>query len=269
MEEPDKRGAELLAQIEATETTTPTLWWLGHAGFAIKYASLTFYVDPCLSTPRGRARMQPPPLAANEIRNADLILFTHKHDAHMDAASLGAILDASPRAKVVMPKSAAEHANSLGVPYDRMTTTDSDLRIEFFKDGLYGRVYAVPSAHDRLEWTPIGGFPYLGYLIRFGSCTIYHPGDCVFYEGIVERLRPYNVSVALLPIAGKNFSVAEAAQLAEDIRAQWLVPMHYGTFNGGDEITHFIEHMLGHRPLQRFKVFRCGEKWTIPDDSGL
>ncbi|MGH9667345.1 MAG: MBL fold metallo-hydrolase [Bryobacteraceae bacterium] len=265
MEQPAKRGAELLAEIEATETLTPTLWWLGHAGFAIKYASLTFYIDPCLSTPPNHKRAQPAPLAAEEIRNADLILCTHKHGTHMDGATLPAMLKASPRTKVVIPKSAAEHASSLGVPYERMTTTDSDLRIEYFKDGLYGRVYAVPSAHDGLEWTPIGGYPYLGYLIRFGSCTIYHPGDCVFYEGMVERLRPYNVSVALLPIAGTNFSITEGAQLAEDIGARWLAPMHYGTFDSGDEITHFIEHMLGHRPLQRFKVFRCGEKWTVPD----
>lgn len=266
MHETTKRGAELLAEIEATKTTTPTLWWLGHAGFVIKYATLTFYIDPCLSTPPGRTRTEAAPLAPDQIRNADLVLCTHGHADHMDAEALPAILRASSRTKLVLPKSAAEHANSLGIPYERMTTTDSDLRIEFFKDGLYGRVYAVPSAHDQLAWTPIGGYPYLGYLIRFGTCTLYHPGDCVLYDGIVERLRPYNVSVALLPISEKNFSPSEAAQLAEDIRAQWLVPMHYGTFDDGATLTHFVEHMLGHRPLQRFKVFRCGEKWTVPED---
>ena len=50
-----------------------------------------------------------------------------------------------------------------------MTTTDSDLRVEYFKGGLYGRVYSVPSAHPELDWTPLGGYPHLGYLIRFGS----------------------------------------------------------------------------------------------------
>ncbi|HLJ14725.1 MAG TPA: MBL fold metallo-hydrolase [Bryobacteraceae bacterium] len=262
MDEPTKQGAALLAEIDATETATPTLWWLGHAGFAIKYASLTFYVDPCLSFERA-------PIAGSDIHNADLILCTHKHEHHLDPIALPAILKASPRAKVVIPKSVATHANSLGIGYERMTTTDSDLRIEYFKNGLYGRVYAVPSAHDRLDWTPIGGYPYLGYLIRFGQCTIYHPGDCVLYEGIVDRLRPYNVSVALLPIAGRNFSVSEAAQLAEDIGARWLVPMHYGAFNSGARLTQFIEHMLGHRPAQRFKIFECGEKWTVPGDDEI
>src|SRR5208282_5044421 len=134
------------------------------------------------------------------------------------------------RAKLILPKSAAEHARASGISFDRMTTTDAGLRIEYFKDNLYGRVYAIPSAHPRLDWTPVGGYPYLGYLIRFGRWTIYHAGDCVSYDGLANRLRPFNVSVALLPIGGSNFSAREAAQIASDIGAGWVAPMHYGTF---------------------------------------
>jgi len=71
------------------------------------------------------------------------------------------MLKASPRARSCCEER-SEHAFSLGIPYQRMTTTDSDLRVEYFKDGLYGRVYAVPSAHPELNWTPIGGYPHLG-----------------------------------------------------------------------------------------------------------
>jgi L-ascorbate metabolism protein UlaG (beta-lactamase superfamily) len=80
----------------------------------------------------------------------------------------------------------------------------------------------------------------------------------------VNRLRPFNVSVALLPIGGSNFSVHEAAQIASDIGAGWVVPMHYGP--GSKEEGQFISHMLGQRPEQPFKVFQCGEKWTVPED---
>ena len=159
----------------------------------------------------------------------------------------------------MLPKSTAEHAVSLGIPLDRMTTTDSDLRVEYFKNGPYGRIYAVPSAHPDLNWTPLGGYPCLGYLIRFGPWTIYHAGGCQWYEGIVGRLRPYNVTAALLPIEGAaNFDVAAAGQLAEDIRARWLIPMHYSDAN------RFVDHMLGFRPTVGFKVLKPGEKWMIP-----
>src|SRR6202040_1999277 len=129
-----------------------------------------------------------PPLEASEANNADMILCTHAHAGHMDPGTLPALLTASPRAKVLLPKSTVEHASTIGVSHDRMTSTDSDLRVEYFKDGLYGRVYAVPSAHPALDWTPLGGYPHLGYLMRFGAYTIYHAGDCCLYDGIVGRL---------------------------------------------------------------------------------
>jgi L-ascorbate 6-phosphate lactonase len=269
------RGANLLERMEQTHTATPTLWWLGHCGFAIKYANLMFYVDPCLTTPAGLKRFAESPLTPQAVDNADLILCTHSHPTHMDAATLLPMLESSPRAKVVVPKSIAEYTRGIGVGLDRITTTDSGLRVEYFKDSLYGRVYSVPSAHPKLDWTPIGGYPYLGYLIRFEGITIYHAGDTVQYDDLALRLKPFNVTVAILPIGGGNLDSGEAAQLAEDIGATWLVPMHYGSFeNAWDHpdsprVTRFIEHMLGHRPLQRFKVFDIGEGWTVPAVSAM
>jgi L-ascorbate 6-phosphate lactonase len=250
-----KTGPDLIAEIDQTLTATPTLWWLGRSGFIVRFANITFYVDPCLSHAGS-------PIAGTDVTHADMILATHAHPRHLDAASVVPMLAGSPRAKVILPKSAADEAHARGIEYPRMTTTDSGLRVEYFKDNLYGRIYAVPSAHPQLDWTAAGGYPYLGYLIRFGRWTVYHAGDGVRYDTLAERLRPYNVNIALLPIGGKNFSVSEAAQLAEDIGAGWLAPMHY---EPGEE-SDFVTHMLGQRPHQQFKIFEVGEKWTVPED---
>ena len=265
MLEPCKSGQELLREIDQTLSVTPALWWLGHAGFAIRFANITFYIDACLSDLAGRSRRIAAPLAAADIRHADMVFATHAHAGHLDAPSIAAMLANSRGAKLVLPKSAADAANAAGIPYNRMTTTDSGLRIEYFKDNLYARVYAVPSAHPELDWTQAGGYPYLGYLIRFGRWTIYHAGDCRPYPELAAHLQPFNVNVALLPIGGKNFEISEAAQLAADIGATWVVPMHYGTFDEDREGA-FVTHMLGHRPELRFRVFQCGEKWTVPEN---
>jgi L-ascorbate metabolism protein UlaG (beta-lactamase superfamily) len=262
---PTKRGTELCREIESAECRSPALWWLGHAGFALKFKNAIVYVDPLLSAAPGRSA---PPLAPSEIRHAGLVLATHDDPEHLDGPSVLGILSGSKRAKLVLPKSAAESANRMGIPYSRMVTTDNGLHVEYLDD----RIYAVPSSHGELDWTPLGGYPYLGYLIRFGDCTIYHAGDCVPYPDLVERLRPFNVTVALLPIGGRpwNFEIPEAAQLAEDIRARWLVPMHYGPAGPGEAegsepaVNRFIAHMLGHRPEQKFKIFECGEMWRVP-----
>ena len=267
VQQPPKSGQALIEQIDRTITPTPTLWWIGHAGFILRFATVTFYLDPCLSSPAGRGRSIAAPLEAAEVHHADMILASCADPAHLDPATLIPMLAASRHAKLVLPKSAAGQARAAGIAFDRMTTTDADLRIEYFKDNLYGRVYAVPSANPRLDWTAQGGYPHLGYLIRFGRWTVYHAGACSPYEGLADRLRPFNVNVALVPVGDGNFTPSHAAQLASDIGAAWVVPMRYGTFgeDHGEENS-FVSHMLGHHPEQPFKVFQCGEKWTVPED---
>jgi L-ascorbate 6-phosphate lactonase len=261
--QPVNGGRQLLDEIADTACPTPRLWWLGHSGFALKYRHAIVCVDPLLSATRAD-RLVAPPFAGEDVAHAGLVLCTHAHAGHLDPGTVPAILAASRGAKVVMPMSAAAHAHALGIEYQRMVTTNADLRVEFLDD----RIYAVPSAHDQLDWTPMGGYPYLGYLVRFGPYTIYHAGDGVPYDRLAERLRPYNVTVALLPIGGeKNFKIPEAAQLAQQVGAEWLVPMHYDMFPGcAVEVDRFIEHLLGRHPAQRFKVFQCGEGWSIPGE---
>lgn len=110
-----------------------------------------------------------------------MILCTHTHPSHMDPGTLPQMLKASPRAKVVL---AEEHRRTCLFHWHSVGSHDSDLRVEYFKNGPYARVYSVPSAHPELNWTPLGGYPYLGYLIRSGAWTIYHAGGCQWYEGI-------------------------------------------------------------------------------------
>lgn len=233
-----------LSEMQQHAAVSPVLGWLGGRGFALKYHGIEFILDPS----------RPPEFDASRT---DLVLCSN---ADLDGPAVTSILKASTKATVVLPKSAAATAQAKGIPLSRMRTTDADLRIEYFKNGLYARVYAVPSANPELAWTPLGGYPHLGYLIRCGQCTIYHGGQGVPYEGLAARLRPYNVHVALVPIGVSAFSPTQASDLAEAIAACWLVPIHAG----GGQQTAFVNHLLFHKPEQRFKVFEDGEAWQVP-----
>lgn len=253
MRKPIKAGRALIEEIDQTISPTPVLWWLGGNGFILRFATITFYINPQLSIPGA-------PLEPDAVRHADLILATAA--GSIDGPTVRGILEHSKNAKLVLPKSAAEGANLEGIPFGRMTTTDADLRIEYFKDNLYGRVYAAPSGRPELDWSADGGYPYLGYLIRFGRWTVYHPGRSRMYAGLAERLRPFNVSVALLPVGPRGFSVTEAADLTGAIGAAWMVPID----EAGDQESAVLDHLLGQRPEQHFKIFGVGEKWTVPED---
>jgi L-ascorbate metabolism protein UlaG (beta-lactamase superfamily) len=203
------------------------------------------------------------------VSHANMLLSTHAAPAHMDLPALAAMLEASPGSKLVLPRYTAALANANGIPFDRMTTTDNSLRVEYFGMGDYMRVYSVPSMPPHVAASPVDGYPSLGYLIRGGNWTIYHAGECAPYEGLSQRLRPYNVTVALLPVTGPpgNFSPAEAADLANEIAAKWVVPIGYGMFAGRQaDPRAFAEQVLSRYPSLRVKLFEPGEAWQIPED---
>jgi L-ascorbate metabolism protein UlaG (beta-lactamase superfamily) len=78
----------------------------------------------------------------------------------------------------------------------------------------------------------------MGFVVVFGDWSIYHSGDTLWYDGIVETLRPFEIDLAFLPINGNdpsrgvagNLSALEAAQLGREIGARLVIPHHYHMF---------------------------------------
>jgi L-ascorbate metabolism protein UlaG (beta-lactamase superfamily) len=131
------------------------------------------------------------------------------------------------------------------------------------------RFTAVPAAHEQLDKDSAGRHLYLGYVVQFGPWTVYHSGDTVRYEGMVEWLAPKQVQVALLPINGRNparrvagnLDGPEAAALATEIGARIVIPCHYEMFEfntASPEPFVRTARELG----QGFRVLRAGESWS-------
>jgi L-ascorbate metabolism protein UlaG (beta-lactamase superfamily) len=131
---------------------------------------------------------------------------------------------------------------------------------------------AVPAAHEELETDEQGRHKFLGYVVQFGPYTIYHSGDTVRYPGMVEKLAPFDIDVAILPINGSkperrvpgNLNGAEAAQLAKDINAKLTIPCHYHMFEFNtvepEEFTQPADE-LG----INYRVLQAGERWSSRD----
>jgi len=79
----------------------------------------------------------------------------------------------------------------------------------------------------------------MGYVIEFDQWRIYHSGDTLFFDGMVEMLKPFEIDVAILPINGNdpsrgvagNLSCSEAAKLGNAINARVVIPCHYDLFS--------------------------------------
>jgi L-ascorbate metabolism protein UlaG (beta-lactamase superfamily) len=106
--------------------------------------------------------------------------------------------------------------------------------------------------------------------VKAGRYCVYHSGDTVLYEGMVEKLSQFEIHVALLPINGRsperrvagNLDGREAAQLAKYVGAGLAIPCHYEMFefNTASPDMFVAEcERLG----QPFKVLKAGERCVI------
>lgn len=244
------------------------LWWLGQSGFLVQYEGAHLLLDPYLSdsltrkyahTDKPHVRMTERIVDPARLDFIDVVTSSHNHTDHLDADTLRPLLQGNPDVVLVVAQAnRAFVADRLQVAPTMPMALAIGERLEV---GPF-EIEAVPAAHEALDPQ------FVGYVVRCGSWTLYHSGDTVLYDGMVETLRPHHIDVALLPINGRaperrvagNLHAHEAAALGQAIGARVVIPCHYDmfTFNTADPAT-FVTACaaLG----QRGDVLRCGERW--------
>ena len=277
--QPEQTGATLLQDITTfqPEPGEVAIWWLGQSGYAIKTASILFYVDLYLSehlttkytsTEKPHIRMTAAPIRGGEISGAAWLFASHKHSDHLDPGTAPAFMAASPDAGLVVPAALVDYTVSLGIPRERILPTRGE---ETFAVGPM-TVHSIPSAHPEFEYTEAGGYPFLGYMFEVDGLTLYHSGDTLAYDGLAERLKPYAPDIAFLPINGTderrnalhvppNMSMDDAVRLAREIGAGLVVPHHYDmfTFNTAD-VGDFEQ--IARAAGQPYAVLQAGQRFT-------
>ena len=247
------------------------LLWLGQASFALRLGSATVLIDPFLSP--HPERLVAPPFAAREARDVDLVLITHDHLDHLDDEAVREIASVSPDAAFVVPQDVVDRVTDLGVQRERIQGLPSDGHAEL---GTV-TVDAVPAAHGVTMEDAYRLGPFLGYVVSAGGVRVYHSGDTVPFDGLVERLRGLDVQLALLPINGRdaereaegivgNLDAQEAAQLAADIGVDAAIPMHWDMFasNPGDPAAFVAASRTPVIVLQHARPF----VYTMPEVRG-
>jgi L-ascorbate metabolism protein UlaG (beta-lactamase superfamily) len=167
----------------------------------------------------------------------DLVLVTHAHFDHLHRPSLRALVRHTqqlrrPAPAIVVPRHVGDLVSDLGF----REIIELDWWGEYHHDGI--SVAHTPSRHwgARVVRDMHRGFG--GYVIRSRQESLYHAGDTAYFPGfreIGERLRP---ELAMLPIGAYDppsfrnvhTSPADAVRAFLDLRARYMVPMHYGSF---------------------------------------
>lgn len=246
MIEPRQKDEALLSDIRGSIVPSGQwrMWWLGQSGFLIKWEDRYCLLDPYLSdslttkyanTDKPHVRMTERVLAPDRLDFVDVVTSSHNHTDHLDGETLRPLARVNQNLAMIIPEANRSFvAKRLQCdPAWPMGMTDGS-RCEVMGFEFFG----IPAAHEDLETDELGQHRFMGYIISFGEWSVYHSGDTLLYEGMVERLRPWNVDVALLPINGRdpsrrvagNLNGAQAAKLAKDIGARLVIPCHYDMF---------------------------------------
>jgi L-ascorbate metabolism protein UlaG (beta-lactamase superfamily) len=257
--------------------------WLGQSGFLVQCAGFTALLDPYLSdsltrkyaaTDKPHVRMTERVVAPERLTGIDVITSSHNHTDHLDSETLLPLLAANPEAKLVIPKANRDFvAERLGMKPEALIGIDDGKKAVLAGFEFTG----IAAAHNAIDRDDAGHCRYLGYVVQRGPWTIYHSGDTLLYPGLAEKPRAVApIDVALLPINGNkperrvagNLDGREAAQLAHDIGARWVVPCHYEMFefNTADPRELFTPEC--ERLGQPFKLLGAGESWDVDEPLG-
>jgi L-ascorbate metabolism protein UlaG (beta-lactamase superfamily) len=219
------------------------LWWLGQSGFAIRAGSTNLLLDPFLS--HNKDRVTEAPISPEECGWVDAVACTHQHIDHFDQPTIEEIGRVAPRAKVVVPAPIVGMATAAGIAEEGVfgARVGEPIRLG---DLTLVPVPAVHGLHMADAYTDgaeeSGGLVrFMGYVVEGNGVRLYHAGDSLVFDGLVDLLKPMRIDVALLPINGRSFfreqqdlvgnmDERDAFELAEKIGAQLLIPMHYDAF---------------------------------------
>lgn len=133
------------------------VWWLGQSGFLAVAPEAAILFDPYLSdslsrkyaaTDKPHTRLTERVVAPGRLAGIDLVTSSHNHTDHLDAETLLPLLEANPRAKLLLPRANRAFAlDRLGAVEPRLLEIDAGETVEA---GAV-RCAGIPAAHNTVE----------------------------------------------------------------------------------------------------------------------
>jgi len=273
-----KKDEELVREMDSlfTDEKHFHLWWLGQSGFLLQWKGTRVLIDPYLSdsltkkyaeTNKPHIRMSERVVDPGLLNNISIVTSSHNHTDHLDGDTLIPILKNNPQIKFIIPEAnrnfVAERVKCR-IDFPIGLTDGKSITVDEFT------FHGIPARHNEIERDENGNLKFMGYVIQFGGYSIYHSGDTLWFDEMVDLLKPFKVDVAILPINGNdpdrkvagNLNAREAAELAKSIRAEVIIPCHYDmfTFNTAD-VNDFVKE--ANKLHQKYKVLAGGERFEV------
>lgn len=273
-----KKNEELISEMNSflQDENGFHLWWLGQSGYLLQWNEKRVLIDPYLSdsltkkyltTEKPHTRISELVVKPELLKNISVVTSSHNHTDHLDAETLIPVLKNNSSIQFIIPE-----ANRIFVADRVKCKNDFPIGLNDGKsvtvDGF--TFHGIPAKHNEIDRDEKGNCRYMGYVIEFGEYKIYHSGDTLWFDEMIDLLKPFNVDVALLPINGNkperkvagNLDCKEATALGKAINAKVAIPCHYDMFEFNTaDVNEFAEEAK--RINQGFEVLLGGGRFTM------
>lgn len=270
---------------------TPELWdnskitcaWIGHSTILINMFGVIILTDPVLADTIGIRllgsvvginRQTRPALTLKELPKPDIVLVSHAHMDHCDYPTLEALTELYPQSiDAVCAFGNDDIINdlswkSLSILDWEDSVTLSGVHIKAHEVRHHGWRY--PWEIDRSKGNRKTGRSYNSYIISHNNKTLLFGGDTSLTDSFKRVNQP--IDLAFMPIGAydpwiwNHCSPEQALQMAMDMNATIIAPMHCMTFSQSNEpFSEPMQRMIreAKRTSQQLAWYRIGDTYIV------
>ncbi len=225
--------------LESADSSYLKVTNVGHSSLLIHMDGYRILTDPVYEakiSPVGPTRFNEEiPLDPTELRDIDVVVISHNHYDHLNKYSIKSIH--SEVTRFIAPLGVGAQLEKWGVPRDKITELDWWDSYDFDENLT---ITSTPSQHfsgrgltdrNKTLWT--------SYAIASLDHNIYFSGDSGYFDGfktIGEKYGPFDIAFMECGAYNKEWADVhmfpeETVQASLDLKAHFVWPIHWGTFN--------------------------------------
>lgn len=269
-----KPGAKPPARVDGGKLR---LTFINHATTLIQMDGVNILTDPIWSercSPvsfAGPKRHRPPGIRFDDLPKIDVVLISHNHYDHLDLPTLRSLRDRhKPRIITHLGNGALLRRHDI----------DEVEELDWWQPANASvRISSVPAQHFSSRGiSDRNANLWGGFVISGTSGNVYFAGDTGWGNHFADiAARVGEIRLALLPIGAylprwfmrpAHISPAEAVDAHLALKAKTSVPMHYGTFNLGDdgevEPVDDLRRAIAAKKASGIEIFEFGEGRDLP-----
>ena len=253
------------SRVKYIPMTMPRSWYtrLGHSTFIFVHNSKTFITDPVFYSIPFVHRISSMPIRPKDIVGVDYILISHDHRDHLDQSSLKLLCRNNPRAQILcglwVKKLISWRVKNPIQEAWRYQQYDTDQSIIFLPSTHRARRW-LWDTNTRLWWS-------------FAIDGIYFGWDSAYWSHFTDIWECLKIHHAFLGVGAceprrfmkdAHMNVDDALQAAKDMKAEHIIPMHFGTFRLWDDTVKSVQKACanaGIAPCVIWKNYQRSNVW--------